>query len=146
MALNPTFTNSKGYLSLNPAYPREIRVVPRSKKGVHNEGCLAVVSHEIGNVHAEPEMYAGTFDLLGLDGKSVRKIGELGHSETQTHHTPVATLTVGYKNQERFGDPHAVFNRINGWIQVCAFLAISDEIQKEYPDILNTLNPQFPRI
>lgn len=132
-------------LVVDSPYPRNVLIVPRNKTGVHNEGHLAVLRHKVDDSHADPELYAGTFDLLGLvDGNKVKKIGELGHLETDEALTPITSLTVGYRGKERFGDPHAVYSRIPSMVQVCAFLAISDEVHKKYPNLLDGLNPQLP--
>ena len=131
-------------LKVNSPYPVGVQAVPRNKTSIYNEGHLAIATQSIDNVHAEPRLYAGTFDLLGLKDKKVVKIGELGHPKKQQIEIPVATLTVGYENGLRFGDPHAVYSAIPGSLQVCAFLAISDEVQREHPDILKALNPQIP--
>jgi len=121
-------------------YPRSERVVPRNKIGVHSEAHLTVLSHRLEDVHAEPQLYSGTYDLLGLVGSVVKKIGQLGHSETD----PRTTFTVGYKDGERFCDPHAVYSLMPVVLQVCAFLAVSDEVHQSHPNILNGLNPQLP--
>lgn len=131
-------------LLVDSPYPKKICIVPRNKTGVHSEAHLTVVTHKIDDPHAEPELFAGLFDLLGLKGNTVKKIAELGRPTTQETATPMATLTVGYgKRGERFGDPHAIYNAIQT-IQVCAFLAIAIDIHKVYPDILAGLNPQQP--
>lgn len=131
-------------LKIDAQYPRVIQIVPRNKTGIYNEGHLTIASHKIEDVHAESRLFGGTFDLLGLVGKQITKIGQLGQSEQQDQFTPLTTLTVGYHNSERFGDPHAVYSKIPDSIQVCAFLAISDEVQKLHPNILDSLNPKLP--
>lgn len=132
-------------LGVDFSYPRDVRIVPRDKTGVHSEGHLAILSHKIDDAHANPELYGGSFDLLGLvNGDTVRKIGELGRREVEMTTAPITTLTVGWQGKERFGDPHAVYSRIPGMVQVCAFLAISDEVHKKYPNILDALIPQLP--
>ena len=131
-------------LQVDSRYPVGTQVVPRNKTGVYSEGHLAIATHGIDDVHAEPRLYAGTFDLLGLKDTKIVKIGELGHPENQKIMVPVTTLTVGYDNGKRFGDPHAVYSAIPGSLQVCAFLAISDEVQKSHPNLLNSLKPQLP--
>lgn len=142
-------TGSQDYYQLNnlkvdSQYPTTALVVPRDKVGVHSEAHLTIVRYGIEDPHAEPQLYAGSFDLLGLDGNFVRKIGELGHPEKAETTFPVATFTVGYRGSERFGDPHAIYSKIPGTVQVCAFLAVTDEIHKMYPNILDGLNPQLP--
>ncbi len=134
-------------LEIDPPYPRKSLVVPRNKTGIYSEGHLTVVRHGTEDVHAEPQLFAGTYDLLGLDGNKVKKIGELGHQETQREFSPAITFTVGYRPDnihERFGDPHAVYSGIPDFIQVCAFLAVSDQLKWRYSHFLHALNPQLP--
>lgn len=130
------------YLIVDSPYPRSTRVIPRNKTGVHSEAHITIASQTVDDVHAEPELYAGRYDLLGLDG-TIRKIGELGHSETEDV-GPITTLTVGYADMKRFGDPHAVFSTLPFTVQLCAFLAITEEVHKKYGEILESLNPQLP--
>lgn len=131
-------------LAVDPSYPTASLIVPRNKIGVNSETHLTILSHDVENTHAEPRLYAGTFDLLGLCGNSICKIGELGHSEKTDSSSPIATFTVGYKGSKRFGDPHAVYSKTPDAIQVCAFLAISEEMFKDYSNIWSGLNPQLP--
>lgn len=132
-------------LRLNPEYPRGVQVVPRNKTGVHSEGHLTVLTQTTDDANAEPELFAGSFDLLGFQGIKVAKIGELGHPKEQDVFTPLTTLTVGYRDAKRFGDPHAVYSSIPASLQVCAFLALTEAVQKQYEDVLNSLSPQLPR-
>jgi len=127
-------------------YPKHGKIVPRAKTGIHEEAHLTIVTYEIDNAHAEPILFNGSFDLLGLDEKMIKKIGILGHDDCIKEQNPITTLTVGYdQNNQRFADPHAVFSNMSGNIQVCGFLAVTEEIHKKYGDILNGLNPQFPK-
>lgn len=134
-------------IETNP-YPRKTLVVPRNKRNSHSEVLLTLVSHKTEDVHAEPDLFAGTYELLGLDGNRVKRIGTLGHKQQQTQRplAPVATYTVGYVPQlhgkdKRFGDPHAVYSDIENSIQVCAFISFYNELNAR---ILRLLNPQFP--
>ena len=133
-------------LEVAEPYPRLSKVVPRSKKGVHSEGHLTVVTHKIEDVHAEPVIFDGSFDLLGLNAQKVVKIGTLGQSNGEiVSPEPVATYTTGYRRgKERFADPHSVFSLLPDRIQVCAFLAISEAINQEYGAVLESLNPRLP--
>lgn len=133
-------------LEITAPYPCAAKAVPRSKAGIYNEGHLTVVSHKIDDVHADPILFDGLFDLLGLQEHKVLKIGTLGQSSSKvTSLKPTATFTTGYDTEsKRFGDPHAVFSLLSDRIQVCAFLAISEAINQEYADVLKSLNPQFP--
>jgi hypothetical protein len=134
-----------------PQFPWDARIVPRNKTGIYAEGELAILSHAIDNVHADPIMYAGTFDLLTLDRNLVSKTHELGHPTGTINLTPLTTLTTGYTITktgdlgERFGDPHAVFSSVPDAVQVGAFLAISDEMNRKHPYLLHHLDPQLPR-
>ena len=139
-------------LVIDSAYPRTTRVVPRDKTGTNSEGHLTIVRHKIEDPHADPELFAGTFDLLGLDGRTIRKIGELGQLSTVSVAglKPLTTLTVGHRTgadgrPERFGDPHAVYSSAPDAVQVCAFMGISEEMYQKYGDILSLLHPQEPR-
>ena len=125
-----------------------IKRIPRNKTGVHSEGHLTVLTKQLEEPNKDPDLFAGTFDLLGLDGNIIRKIGELGQSATVTTDElqPFTTLTVGYTpSGERFGDPHAVYSPLPETLQVCAFLAITDEMHEAHPEILESLKPQEPR-
>jgi len=129
-------------------YPALPKIVPRSKAGTNQEAHMALVSQRIDDVHADQQMYGGAFDLIGLNGRLIKKIGELGHpiDIAAEDLSPITTLTVGYdpNTGERFGDPHAVYNP-NRTVQVAGFLAISDEIYKSHPEILAGFKPQKPR-
>lgn len=130
-------------LIIDHPYPKAALIVPRNKVGVHSEVHLTIMRHALENPNADPELYAGTYDLLGLAGNSVKKMGQLGHPETIDTSIPIATFTVGYRGSERFGDPHAVYSPVAA-IQVCAFLAISNEVHQQHPQLLNTLHPRLP--
>lgn len=126
-------------LVVDPPYPRLPRVVPRNKTGVHTEAHLALVAHNVDDVHAEPVLFAGSLDELGLRGNRVLKSGELGHSYESDDLNPLTTFTVGYlESMRRFGDPHAIYNT-SSQIIVCAFLAISDEINRTHSTVLRVL-------
>jgi len=132
-------------LQVEDPYPRETKVVPRSKEGVHSEAHLTIVRHRLEDPHAEPELFEGTYDLLTKEDSRVRKTHELGHPVGKHIIAPITTLTVGYNNNERFGDPHTVYSGISDSLQVCAFLAITNEVNRIHPNILDGLNPQLPR-
>lgn len=130
-------------LTVAQPYPRAALVVPRAKTGVREEAHLTIATHEVDNAHAEPSVFDGEFDLLGLKDGQVVKIGSLGRAEVEALR-PKTTLTVGRHEGKRFGDPHAVYSGKEGLIQVCAFLAISDDVHAKHPDILKSLMPQLP--
>lgn len=118
--------------------------IPRNKTGVHAEAHLSVVSQQIDTPNSSPELFAGTFDLLGLNGTTITKIGELGPEiDTPADRLiPTATMTTGFNPMgERFGDPHAVYSAVPDAVQVCAFLAITDL----HPDFMTSLHAQEPR-
>jgi hypothetical protein len=160
-------------LYVYPPYPSDDRVIPRDKVGVFNEVHLNLITMR-SDGKVRPTLYAGRYDLLGLGSKDtppnvhedlgrVLKIGELGHPEGTRRRganrmDPVATYTVGYREgpdgqQERFGDPHAVFSSMPDYMQVCAFLAVSDEMAQALGkevgasslDILQHFDAQEPR-
>ena len=130
-------------LEIEAPYPRETKVIPRSKEGIHSEVHLTVLRHGIDDVHAYPELFQGNLDELTIDGKTIRKTYEIGQARDEDIIISVATLTTGYyQNGERFGDPHAIYNSIPNYLQVCAFLAVANGIQSGY---LEKLDPQLPR-
>jgi hypothetical protein len=131
-------------LNIDDNYPKKTLVIPRNKTGIYEEGHLTILKYNTENVHSEPKLFAGTFDLLGLKEGKVTKIGELGHPSGKDDANPLATLTCGYKDEKRFGDPHAVYSGVTGAIQVCAFLAISNEVNNRYQNLLDILNPRLP--
>ena len=133
-------------LTVDLVYPEVAHVVPRRKSGVHHEAHLTVLTHPIDVHHsrAQSELFQGSFDLLGLDAATVRMIGILGHKEGAVG-GPMATLTVGYTELlRRFADPHAVYSLMPGVLQVCAFFAVSEEVNERFPDMLKPLNPRIP--
>jgi hypothetical protein len=120
-------------------YPRSPKVVPRSKKAVPTELHLTIASLDCNTWGADPKLFAGNQDLLGLEGNTVTKLGELGQDryafENSLHNDaltlPTVTYTTGYnKGGERFGDPHAVYNP-HPVVQVCGFIALSPETSSE---------------
>jgi hypothetical protein len=142
-------------LEVDEGYPRSTLVVPRNKtdvdpnKSVHHEAHLTIVTHKIEDVHAEPVMFAGRLDVLGLKGKKITKIGQLGYSKSEDgdSYDPLATFTVGFDSEgERFGDPHAVYDGISDSVQVGAFLAVTERINNLYPHLFDSLAPQMPTI
>lgn len=128
-------------------YPHLPKVVPRAKTGVYAEGHLTVVTHKIEDAHAEPMLFDGSFDLLGLQRNKVLKIGTLGQNDnSRDGFKPVATLTTGYDAAKtRFSDPHAVFSMLPDRIQICAFLAITEIVNQKYQGILQMLNADYPK-
>lgn len=111
-------------------------LVPRDKIGVHHEVMVPVLSEDShGNVAIFPDN-THALDLVGLNGFTVEKIGSLNV------HGP--TYTVGWKDGERFGDPHAIHNPSDR-LHMVAFMAITNAIAEEHPNILQDgFAPSFP--
>lgn len=136
-------------LVISGNYTRDPKLVPRAKTGVHSEAHMNLLTQRIADPHADPELFKGTYDLVGLKGNLAKRIGILGVDLEASEAAPVATLTVGYRSGgedlvERFGDPHAVYSSVPDTIQICAFLAIKDEVHKAFPGALRRLHPQLP--
>lgn len=140
-------------------YPKSSKIVPRVKAkhgaGLHerinHEGALSIAKVKLDSKD-DPVLFGGTFDLLGLDGHVIRKIGELGHETTVKAEelTPITTLTVGNIGIEgagikRFGDPHSVYNADPEHANVVAFLGVSDEIVRNRQAGIRGLDPELPR-
>jgi hypothetical protein len=141
-------------LTVASPYPVEPKIVPRNKTGIHHEVLLTLLCQSLASPQADPEPFAGTFHMLGIERALVKKVGELGHplDRPAGAHSPLATYTVGQRRArgqgrkiERFGDPHAVYSAVPDALQICAFLAISHDVQVEYPDLLSGLRPRYPR-
>lgn len=139
-------------LVISGRYPRAAKIVPRAKTGIHSEVHMNLVTQKISDAHSEPELFNGTYDLVGLKRNLVERIGILG-VETPVvpsdERQPAATLTVGYQSggdtmTERFGDPHAIYSSAPETIQVCAFLAVKNEVHAAFPGVLRRLHPQLP--
>lgn len=145
-----TTTYKKGDLDIDEGYPNDERVIPRSKKGTANEIHLTLVSHKT-DPHADPELFEGRLDLLGIKGRTITKIGELGQDYKTEMAYPKTTYTVGNVDKQRFGDPHAVYNSLPNSLQVCAFIAIKEAMDNALflsheDNPLKWLNPELPRI
>jgi hypothetical protein len=150
-------------------YPDEARIVPRPKTTTHSEGHLTILSMPADARNAEPVLYAGSLDLLGVSDGAIKKIAALGQSPEAYEASmgtleaePLVTATVGFsggrgerdarygrlayeeKPRNRFGDPHAVFNATED-LQVCAFLNIpfGGAVYLKVP-LLNSLNAVIP--
>ncbi len=138
-------------LEIDPSmYPEgEEKVLPRSKEATHTEVHLALARCAIDmGANAQPEISAGKLKLLGVEGKRLVEIGQLGHREDEDVATPIATYTVGFdENGDRHGDPHAVYNDIPNFVIVSAFLALTNDAIKLYKlseEVFSGLNPQMP--
>lgn len=132
-------------------YPQTAKTLPRDKTGIHTEVYLPLLSHYIEDVHAEPVIFGGHLDLLGLDarGGSVRvvKKASLGSPATgeQTAH-PLYTTSYRdrHENRGRFGDPHAIYNSNQDSLVVAGFLALSEELYKQTPGLIDSLESLRP--
>lgn len=139
--------------------PRSPKIVPRSKTShpdphqrLRSEGHLTLVTHKIDREDAEPEIFGGSLDLIGIENGIIKKTGVLGHANTAAGAdiVPVTTLTFGYKHGKdrklhTFGDPHAVFNSSQVTLQVCGFLAVTEAQFAAHGDILgNCLEAREP--
>lgn len=159
-------------------YPREARVVPRSKAAIHTEAHLTIASQQLDSPNSDPVLFAGSLDLITLknspEGNILYKLGSLGFSsdgfeehvgDENVYWSRSATATVGYRDltdtlglqhnllsfntasDERFGDPHAVYNA-TPHLQVCAFLGISPELisQGDGSMLVGELNVRVPHL
>jgi len=136
-------------------YPKEPKIVPRAKRGIHSEIHLTLASHDLGRHDNEPTLYAGNLDLVGFGrSEELRLLGELGQGRGRfteicvigTSAKPTATLTVGHwaHSDFRFGDPHSVYNALPKDMQICGFLALSQEMVLEHPELITELRAAPP--
>lgn len=142
-------------------YPRDAKVVPRSKAAAHTEGHLTIASFNLDRPGADPALFAGNQKLLGLGlGLSdhvVVELGQLGQNPVFYQQAlagvgmaapPSTTLTTGFSREgKRFGDPHAVYNPYPEAVQVCGFLALTPEAAREHSQLffsLRALEPLLP--
>ncbi len=165
-----TFTDSAaakrtGLTGIPTAYGlKDQGIAPRSKNTSYAEIYLPLVSFPIDRA-TDPKMYAGQLSLYGIDPNipdpHIRELAKLGQARKLTGlqpDYPRTTLTVGYhgdlgdnivssqKEGLRFGDPHAIYDHLDGYIQVCAFLAIESSMAKQHRSLLNALKPHEPSI
>jgi len=146
-------------------YPCIPGVVPRSKAALHTEAHLTLASLQTDSRDAEPILFAGHLDLLGVRGGVIRKLADLGQSRHAYERTMVSrsaqrtvTATTGYSgpnririesarkpNTTRFGDPHAVYNPTSN-IQICAFLGIRPRSGGHGLPALRSIGVRVPRL
>ena len=138
---------------------------PRSKMAVHSEVHLTIGAFNWDKAKT-PLLFAGHLSILGLRDYGnqtpvVEEIGYVGQDAYSFANTlekdrgvgPRATLTTGHADErlkpavrgERFGDPHAIVNRIEHSAQVCAFLAIPPQMAKDHFEIIDLLGATVPR-
>lgn len=135
------------------SYPREPKVVPRSKAAFHNEGHLTIASHFPHEPNLDPVMFAGHLDLIGFKEARFAQLAHLGQglydfteaTNRERPAKPTVTFTTGYSEAtgERFGDPHSVFN-YQQHIQVCGFIAVTNELADQHGAMLKTLGAVEP--
>lgn len=145
-------TYSAEYLALSDHLPKEAKVMPRPKNGIHSEIHLTLGAKFV-NSDGGIRPYAGHLGLVGFkDDGSVGYIGRLGQSLTPFINAleslpadPTASLTVGHDDitGERVGDPHAVYNLFGEIVQVAGFVAITDEMTEQHSTIVQELGARF---
>lgn len=134
-----------GELGIPPAYSGIIpveKILPRSKEGTGCEAFFPFFTALGNNRYAR---YVASLDELTVDDpkkpKQLVKAGTLGVSRKEyfsailngfkrknpAEPNPPVFMTVGYRDGERFGDPHAVFCPFPSGLQVVGFLAVSQE-------------------
>jgi hypothetical protein len=137
----------------NPKY------FPRSKAGIHSEAHLALVAKQIESSN-DPVLFAGHLSVLELLNNTITEttyVGQESHAFAANMASgrkmkPVTTLTTGFEYAvnnpgspgDRFGDPHAILNRTNA-LQVCAFIAITNEAAAQHLDVLRLLGASKPQ-
>lgn len=136
-------------VDFNPGYPRAAKTIPRSKSATHTEVFLPILSHKVEDRHVGPNLFYAILDLLGIDeGKAkprVTKLGEIGDRRLAGSIGAHAVYTTGFRNGERFGDPHAIFNSNPDIIVVGGFLAVTQEVvNKKGPGMLDSLASLHP--
>jgi hypothetical protein len=141
-------------------FPDDKKYFPRSKSAVHSEVHLTIAAKKTETMN-DPVLFAGHLSVLGLiDTNSVAEVGYVGqesHSFARSlvqgigedrEVRPMATLTTGYERGlystfdpgERFGDPHAILNRVQYAIQVAGFIAITPDAAPEHLELLRQLD------
>ena len=142
-------------------FPNDKKYIPRSKAATHSEAHLTIASKKI-ETSDDPRLFAGHLSIIGLVGRDNDLVSEVGYVgqgvqsfTTSLSHgikrgyptRPTTTLTTGYKyglidpvnSGERFGDPHAIVNRVEYAVQVAGFIAISPEMAPEHLELLRWL-------
>lgn len=142
-------------LQFSRRYPAAAHTVPRTKSGIDCEVHLALVAKDLERRFADPKLFAANLDLLGFPapGNTVDKIGTLGQPhdlftnaiDTEWQPEPVVTVTTGVPETadpatgERYGDPHAVFNRWSTVVQIAGFIALKSGASMQHREALSTL-------
>jgi hypothetical protein len=142
-------------------YPHETRVLPRAKEaaGVHTEAYLTIASFFPEYPNAEPLVHAGSLDLVGVGsgphGKHLVRLATLGQRSDTFNNIvqgsqfpePTVTFTTGYDTatDERFGDPHAVFND-TPMLQFAGFIALGHPMIGTHFSLFRSLNAHVPSL
>lgn len=111
------------------------KILPRKKEGIFCEGFFPFFTLLSENSYHK---FAASLELLTVDNitapSTIVKAGDLGLKPTEYYKivgrsavSPEIQYTCGYRDNQRFGDPHAVHYGIDtSYIQVVGFLAIKD--------------------
>jgi len=133
-------------------YPLIPKVVPRKKDGIRSEAHLPIATLL---ANRDPAVFANSLDLIGVDNNGrLTQLACLGQDPKvlfdayhggRPHLSPAATLTTGFNpyNGERFGDPHAVYNK-QPFVQIAGFLALTDDMAAEHASMFSLLGAQVP--
>lgn len=142
--------------------PAEPKYLPRSKTGIDTEAHLTIASKPLESAN-QPTLFAGRLLVLGVERGAIKETGHVGQTKSDFNSAlrntrsprPTVSLTTGYRNgiylppgasdQERFGDPHAIFNQHPLAVQVCGFIAIKTEDAARHRRIFEMLGAAEPR-
>lgn len=146
-------------------FPEDPRYIPRTKDGANSEAHLTIAAKEI-ETSKDPVKFAGHLRVLGLlSGNWVYEAGYVGQDlhtfassmEKGIDLCPTVTLTTGHEHGldtpenpgKRFGDPHAILNRVENAVQVAGFIAITPDAAPKHLELLRLLGAKqfksYPR-
>lgn len=139
-------------LEVADGLPKKPKVVPRSKQAAAAEALLTLSQHLIDSPHADPILFGGQFNMLGLrpgerKRHRIQTVAQLGQSAVGPNQVlgPCSTFTTGYNRyKRRFGDPHSIFSLPSTVVQVCAFLAVTPEVAQRHPSLFGALQTREP--
>lgn len=137
-------------------YPREAKVMPRSKAAVDSEAHLTMASFFAYAPNEDPVMFAGSLELIAFKrpdylsqlatlGQSFGAFSEATFGNSEASPTVTLTTATDPATGEKFGDPHAVFNSMP-LVQVCGFIAVSPELAEKHAGMLPTLGAVKPAL
>lgn len=139
--------------SVEFGYPRASKIVPRRKLGIHSELWLPLAMAAAENPSDDIIAGQGELELMGVNilQRVIQRFAHLSSQPQLGHNLEDvnSVYTVGYYNSSnrRFGDPHAVYNAIPDRVQVCGFLALSDDVYRQKgEEPLDVLSPRFPYV